>query len=48
MVFELSGRSVASPDGFSGYFFQRSWDIVGDDITRVVRAFFLDKSFQDL
>lgn len=40
VVFELNGDSACGPDGFSGLFFQKCWDIIGEDITRVVRAFF--------
>lgn len=39
-VFQLSGDSVAGPDGFSGLFFQKCWKIIRDDVTLVVRAFF--------
>ncbi|KAG5616263.1 hypothetical protein H5410_016087 [Solanum commersonii] len=40
VVFELDGNSACGPDGFSGLFFQTCWDIIGDDITKLVRAFF--------
>lgn len=40
VVFELNGDSVASSDGFSGMFFQKCWDIIRDDVTRAMRAFF--------
>ncbi|WMV28797.1 hypothetical protein MTR67_022182 [Solanum verrucosum] len=40
VVFELNGDSAGGLDGFSGEFFQCCWDIVGEDITRLVRAFF--------
>ncbi|WMV51732.1 hypothetical protein MTR67_045117 [Solanum verrucosum] len=39
-VFQLNGNSAARPDGFSGLFFQERWDIVSQDVTNVVRAFF--------
>ncbi|XP_049394714.1 uncharacterized protein LOC125859004 [Solanum stenotomum] len=40
VVFQLDGNSAAGPDGFSGLFFQECWDIVSQDVTNVVRAFF--------
>ncbi|WMV41297.1 hypothetical protein MTR67_034682 [Solanum verrucosum] len=40
VVFKLNGSSACGPDGFTGHFFQSCWDIVGDDITKMVRAFF--------
>lgn len=40
VVYHLSGDSVAGPDGFSRLFFQKYWDIIGDDVTLVVKAFF--------
>lgn len=40
VVFELNGDSDCGPDGFSGLFFQSCWKIIGEDITRLVRAFF--------
>jgi len=39
-VFALNGDSTSGPDGFSGEFFQSCWQIVGEDTTRMVRAFF--------
>ncbi|WMV24107.1 hypothetical protein MTR67_017492 [Solanum verrucosum] len=40
VVNELNGDSTSGPDGFSGTFFQASWEIIGDDITKMVRASF--------
>jgi len=37
----LNGDSACGPDGFSGLFFQSCWEIIGEDITKLVRAFFL-------
>lgn len=48
MVFELNGDSASGPDGFSGLFFQICWDIIGDDITRTVRIYFMGMSYQIL
>lgn len=39
-VDELNRSSAAGPDGFSGLFFQKCWSIIGDDVTRTVKAFF--------
>lgn len=39
-VFELNGSSAAGPDGFTGLFFQKCWEIVAEDVRRGVRAFF--------
>ncbi|XP_049379842.1 uncharacterized protein LOC125844580 [Solanum stenotomum] len=40
VVFKLNGSSACGPDGFIGHFFQSCWEIIGEDITKVVRAFF--------
>ncbi|KAH0655111.1 hypothetical protein KY290_030912 [Solanum tuberosum] len=40
VINELNGDNTSGPDGFSGTFFQASWEIIGDDITKMVRAFF--------
>lgn len=40
VVFELSGQSVAGPDGSSGQLFQKCWDIVKEDVTTIGKAFF--------
>ncbi|XP_049399723.1 uncharacterized protein LOC125863750 [Solanum stenotomum] len=39
VVFTLNGES-ASGSGFSGKFFKSCWDIVGNDMTNMVKAFF--------
>ncbi|XP_060202298.1 uncharacterized protein LOC132630740 [Lycium barbarum] len=39
-VFELAGDSACGPDGLSGIFYQKCWDIVGVDVYNVVKAFF--------
>ncbi|XP_009796308.1 uncharacterized protein [Nicotiana sylvestris] len=39
-VFGLNGESAGGPDGFTGCFFQFCWDIIGDDIVDMVKAFF--------
>lgn len=40
VVLALNGDSAAGSDGFSGLFFQKCWEIVGDDLTMVVKSFF--------
>ncbi|WMV18188.1 hypothetical protein MTR67_011573 [Solanum verrucosum] len=40
VVSALNGSSACGPDGFTGYFFQYCWEIIGEDITKVVKAFF--------
>lgn len=44
MVVELSGDGAYEPDEFSRLFFQSFWDIIGEDITKLVRAFFVGKN----
>ncbi|XP_059310107.1 uncharacterized protein LOC132061280 [Lycium ferocissimum] len=39
-VFELSGDSACGPDGFSGIFYQRCWEVIKVDVFNVVKAFF--------
>ncbi|XP_019253806.1 PREDICTED: uncharacterized protein LOC109232489 [Nicotiana attenuata] len=39
-MFGLNGDSAGGPDGMTGRFYQSCWDIVGDDIFDMVRAFF--------
>ncbi|XP_016454374.2 uncharacterized protein LOC107778605 [Nicotiana tabacum] len=39
-VFGLNGESAGGPNGFTGCFFQFCWDIIGDDIVDMVKAFF--------
>lgn len=40
MVLELKSDSVNGPNRFTGYFFQKCWVIVGDDVFKGVNAFF--------
>nr|XP_009606476.1 uncharacterized protein LOC104100838 [Nicotiana tomentosiformis] len=34
IIFALSGESAGGPDGFTGIFFQESWDIIGEEYMR--------------
>lgn len=44
VVFELNGDSACGPDGFLGMFFQSCWEMIGEDVVRVVKAFFCGKT----
>lgn len=39
-IFDMSGDSAGDPDGFSGLLFQACWDMMGEDVTNVVKSFF--------
>ncbi|XP_060181254.1 uncharacterized protein LOC132610870 [Lycium barbarum] len=39
-VFELSGDSACGPDGFSGIFYQKCWEVIKVDVVNVVKAFY--------
>uniref|UniRef100_A0A0V0IRY6 Putative ovule protein n=1 Tax=Solanum chacoense TaxID=4108 RepID=A0A0V0IRY6_SOLCH len=40
VVFELNGDSASGQDGYSGKFFQSCWEIIGESVWNMVRAFF--------
>ncbi|WMV59326.1 hypothetical protein MTR67_052711 [Solanum verrucosum] len=40
VVFSLNGDSASGQDGFSRHFFQSCWEVIGNDITNMVKAFF--------
>lgn len=40
VVFYLNGNSASVPDSFSRQFFQVSWEVIGEDISNMVRIFF--------
>ncbi|XP_057443884.1 uncharacterized protein LOC130736046 [Lotus japonicus] len=39
-LFSMKSLSAPGPDGFHAYFFKRYWDLVGEDVWRVVREAF--------
>nr|XP_016479792.1 PREDICTED: uncharacterized protein LOC107801044 [Nicotiana tabacum] len=39
-VFALSGDSASRPDGFIGLFYKHCWDIVGEDIFKLLQEFY--------
>ena len=41
VVFALNESIACGPDGFTGHFSKCCWEIIGDDITKLVRAFCL-------
>ncbi|XP_075080127.1 uncharacterized protein LOC142165483 [Nicotiana tabacum] len=40
VVLGLNGDSAGGPDGMTGKFYHSCWDIIGDDLYNMVRAFF--------
>lgn len=38
MVFNLSPDKSPGPDGFQSFFFQKCWDILGEDLWRAIEA----------
>ncbi|XP_059290876.1 uncharacterized protein LOC132044416 [Lycium ferocissimum] len=39
-VFALSGESASGPDGFTGVFYQKCWDIIKNDVYGIILSFF--------
>ncbi|XP_019251335.1 PREDICTED: uncharacterized protein LOC109230274 [Nicotiana attenuata] len=39
-VFSIDADSSLGPDGFSGCFYQKTWQVIGHDVHKVVAAFF--------
>ncbi|XP_060200489.1 uncharacterized protein LOC132628743 [Lycium barbarum] len=39
-VFSLNGDSASGPDGFTGQFYQKCWEVIKLDVIQMVRAFF--------
>lgn len=40
VIFAMNGDSASGPNGMSGIFYQCCWDIVKEDVYRVVKSFF--------
>nr|GFD47356.1 RNA-directed DNA polymerase, eukaryota, reverse transcriptase zinc-binding domain protein [Tanacetum cinerariifolium] len=40
--FDIDGNKAPGPDGFSSQFFKDSWNVVGDDVCKAIRDFFLN------
>lgn len=40
VVFNLNGNSEGGPDGLTRKFYQSCWEIIGQDILRMVKEFF--------
>ncbi|XP_015084239.1 uncharacterized protein LOC107027648 [Solanum pennellii] len=40
VVFSMNPNSAAGPDGMNGYFFQKCWNIIKNDLIEVLHAFF--------
>ncbi|GJY65904.1 hypothetical protein Tco_0468142 [Tanacetum coccineum] len=41
-MFSMGNDKSLGPDGFTAAFFKSSWDIIGSDVSRVVREFFIN------
>ena len=49
MVFSINEHSAPGPDGFGGYFYKSSWDIIGQNMIEAVMEFFTTgKIFRNL
>ena len=38
-VFQIPHTIAPGPDGFSGIFYQDHWEVVGKDVTHMIKAF---------
>ncbi|KAJ0434648.1 putative RNA-directed DNA polymerase [Helianthus annuus] len=41
-IFSIAGNKAPGPDGYTSVFFKRAWNVVGDDMCRAVKAFFIN------
>ncbi|MFS7905001.1 putative RNA-directed DNA polymerase [Helianthus anomalus] len=39
-IFSIAGNKAPGPDGYTSVFFKRAWNVVGNDVCKVVKAFF--------
>lgn len=44
-MFGLNNDSASGPDGFTGQSYQVCWEIIGDDVLNMIRAFFCGAKF---
>nr|XP_016514569.1 PREDICTED: uncharacterized protein LOC107831319 [Nicotiana tabacum] len=42
-IMGLNGDSAGGPDGFTGAFYQTCWEIIEEDVVRMVKAFFCEE-----
>ncbi|XP_026409985.1 uncharacterized protein LOC113305093 [Papaver somniferum] len=40
IAFQMGAKKAPGPDGFTGLFYQSYWDIVGDNVTQMVKQFY--------
>nr|GLL41908.1 uncharacterized protein LOC105173793 [Ipomoea trifida] len=40
-LFDIDDLKAPGPDGYSAAFFKKNWDIIGDDLVKVVQEFFV-------
>nr|GEW69226.1 hypothetical protein [Tanacetum cinerariifolium] len=40
-LFNINGNKVPGSDGFSSYFFKSSWAVIGEDLCKAVKEFFI-------
>lgn len=39
-MFSLGNDKAPGPDGFTAYFFKRSWSIIGQEVVKAIQSFF--------
>ena len=40
VVFSINPGKAPGPDGFNGFFFQRMWYLIGEEVTQAIKSFF--------